>query len=80
MNGKNYKSRRIVFKTNNYSDGYFDSENLKSKPATLTKEKKFKAETPEIINPDPTAIGSKYTPQTSAKVSNIKKIIFYEMV
>ena len=70
VNGKNYKSRRIVFKTANASKDYLELESAKStfKPPNPRKHYSY---APELVNPDPTAIGSKNTPQTSTTVSHI---------
>lgn len=70
INGKNYKSRRLVFKTGNDSDEITDSRGVELDPSKPTKPSRWRSTTQEIINPDPTALDSKYTPQTSTTVSN----------
>ncbi|KAK6618356.1 hypothetical protein RUM44_002808 [Polyplax serrata] len=72
INGKNYKSRRLVFKTGNDSDEITDSRGVELDPSKPTKPSRWRSTTQEIINPDPTALDSKYTPQTSTTVRGVE--------
>lgn len=68
VGGKKFRSRPIVFKTSKAPSEDQVTRDVVTTQATITK-KEAAPITPEIVNPDPTAVGSKYTPQTSTTVS-----------
>lgn len=74
VDGKKFKSRPKVFRTKSSTPPVTSVvEEYVAPTQTTTTKKEPTLPTPEVVNPDPTAIGSKYTPQTSTTVSKKTK-------
>lgn len=69
VDGKKFKSRPKVFRTKSATPQTSVIEEYVAPTQTTAAKREPTQPTPEVVNPDPTAIGSKYTPQTSTTVS-----------